>query len=135
MYGGYPIALLRLREREFHMEYNDMVVQAGRYLGEGNAEAFSGSVKEFMGRNIRRSGYFWRVQTPGNKVPEQEGNMKIIRKVEFKPAAMKRNCRESRRNFPILPLMWSWTSAREDSPLALAQRSGAVLHGAGQPGI
>ena len=24
---GYPIALLRLREREFHMEYNDMVDQ------------------------------------------------------------------------------------------------------------
>ena len=50
---GYPIALLRLREREFHMEYNDMVVQAGRYLGEGNAEAFSGSVKEFMGREYQ----------------------------------------------------------------------------------
>ena len=32
---GYPIALLRLREREFHMEYNDMVVQAGRYSGRG----------------------------------------------------------------------------------------------------
>ena len=24
--------------REFHMEYNDMVAQAGRYLDEGNAE-------------------------------------------------------------------------------------------------
>ena len=50
---GYPIALLRLREREFHMEYNDMVDQAGRYLGEGNAEAFSGSVKESMGREYQ----------------------------------------------------------------------------------
>ena len=50
---GYPIALLRLREREFHMEYNDMVAQAGRYLDEGNAEAFSGSVKEFMGREYQ----------------------------------------------------------------------------------
>ena len=30
-----------------------MVDQAGRYLGEGNAEAFSGSVKESMGREYQ----------------------------------------------------------------------------------
>ena len=62
---GYPIALLRLREREFHMEYNDMVAQAGRYLDEGNAGGiFRQCKRSLWDGNIRRSGYFWECRHP-----------------------------------------------------------------------
>ena len=46
------------------MEYNDMVAQAGRYLDEGNAEAFSGSVKEFMGREYQEVRIFLESTAP-----------------------------------------------------------------------
>ena len=46
---GYPIVLLRLKERDIHMEYEGIVALAGRHLQEGNAEAFSHDVKELMG--------------------------------------------------------------------------------------
>lgn len=41
--------LLRLKERDIHMEYEGIVALAGRHLQEGNAEAFSHDVKELMG--------------------------------------------------------------------------------------
>lgn len=50
---GYPIVLLRLREMDMHMEYEDMAEQAGRHLGEGDAEAFSLDVKEIMEREYQ----------------------------------------------------------------------------------
>ena len=49
---GYPIALLRLREREFHMEYNDMVAQAGRYLGRGKCGGIFRQCKGVYGTGI-----------------------------------------------------------------------------------
>ena len=50
---GYPVVLLRLKERDIHMEYEDIVDQAGRYLGEGNVEAFSDKVKAMMEREYQ----------------------------------------------------------------------------------
>ena len=42
------------------------------------------------------------MQTPGNKVPEQEGNMKIIRKVEFKPGSYEEELPGISAEFPYI---------------------------------
>ena len=42
------------------------------------------------------------MQTPGNKVPEQEGNMKIIRKVELKPGSYEEELPGISAEFPYI---------------------------------